>query len=641
MTRAGAGFDPYHKWLGIPPGRDTPTHYQLLGLQPGEADATVIEAAASRQTSFVARFRGGRYDAEAARVLFEIEQARYTLLDPDARRKYEAAVRAKAGRGGRSAGEPLPPRGDGRTVGEESGLAREFGGVMAVIVAGFLVTLAATFYFWDRGGKPTAVAATPAAAAAAEAEVAVAPVADAGPKPADLAIAPDAATPAPEESEPAWISLFDGGSLDGWQPTDFPGAGPVRLEDGACLLGRGENLTGVTWQREPPRGDYELRLEARRVAGGDFFCGLTFPVGGEHCTLIVGGWGGGVVGLSDVDGKDASQNETTRRRSFAMERWYKVRLTVEGRRVKAWIDDAQVVDLDATGKSLSVRREAEPSKPLGVTAWRTAAAVRNIEYRSLSDSATAPSTVKSEPVADVPETARANGVDLPAATDADSEHLFNAMDLTGWRLVVPPTVRDKPDIRDCWTVDAERKVLVGHGSKTYWTHWLETDERFGDFVLSLEWRFPPTGTIDSNGSGIVVRSSGLDRNERNPRGVEIDLRPAHGEEGRMATGGLIAYDVPASNRGGTATPEVRGLVREKPPGPTPAGGWNTCEITCRGDRLTVVINGERVNEGWGLERSPGAICLRSQKSDVEFRNVRIRRLDRGEPPASKASAATS
>ena len=37
--------------------------------------------------------------------------------------------------------------------------------------------------------------------------------------------------------------------------------------------------------------DYELRLEAKRVEGGDFFCGLTFPVGKEYCTLILGGWG--------------------------------------------------------------------------------------------------------------------------------------------------------------------------------------------------------------------------------------------------------------------------------------------------------------------------------------------------------------
>ena len=57
--------------------------------------------------------------------------------------------------------------------------------------------------------------------------------------------------------------------------------------------------------------DYEVTLEAMRVDGNDFFCGMTFPAGKDPCTLIVGGWGGTVVGLSSINGMDASENETT------------------------------------------------------------------------------------------------------------------------------------------------------------------------------------------------------------------------------------------------------------------------------------------------------------------------------------------
>lgn len=60
-----------------------------------------------------------------------------------------------------------------------------------------------------------------------------------------------------------------------------------------------------------PVMNYELSLEAMRVDGSDFFCGLTFPVGSNFCSFIVGGWGGGVVGLSSLNSEDASQNETT------------------------------------------------------------------------------------------------------------------------------------------------------------------------------------------------------------------------------------------------------------------------------------------------------------------------------------------
>ena len=77
------------------------------------------------------------------------------------------------------------------------------------------------------------------------------------------------------------------------------------------MLDFGSSMTGVTYQgKDLPRTDYEIRLEAQRIDGTDFFCGLTFPVHDAHLSLIVGGWGGSLVGLSSLDGKDASRNET-------------------------------------------------------------------------------------------------------------------------------------------------------------------------------------------------------------------------------------------------------------------------------------------------------------------------------------------
>ena len=114
-----------------------------------------------------------------------------------------------------------------------------------------------------------------------------------------------------------WQSLFDGKSLTGWTPTEFGGEGDVYVEDGQLMLDFGSSMTGVTYHgKNVPRGNYELRLEAQRLDGTDFFCGLTFPVGDAHLTLIVGGWGGSLVGLSSLDGKDASDNETRRSMAF-------------------------------------------------------------------------------------------------------------------------------------------------------------------------------------------------------------------------------------------------------------------------------------------------------------------------------------
>ncbi|HXG47947.1 MAG TPA: family 16 glycoside hydrolase, partial [Methylomirabilota bacterium] len=131
-----------------------------------------------------------------------------------------------------------------------------------------------------------------------------------------------------------WTSLFDGRTLRGWVVSDYAGTGLVKVEDGALVLEQGV-MTGVTWTNELPRMNYEISLEAMRVQGSDFFCGLTFPVGEDPCSLIVGGWGGGVVGLSSLDGQDAANNDTTKYLSFETKRWYAIRVRVEPHRIQA------------------------------------------------------------------------------------------------------------------------------------------------------------------------------------------------------------------------------------------------------------------------------------------------------------------
>jgi 3-keto-disaccharide hydrolase len=188
------------------------------------------------------------------------------------------------------------------------------------------------------------------------------------------AVKPDAA--AKEQS------LFDGQSLKGWKPTSFGGEGRVHVESGRLILEMGNNLTGITWDGgELPQMDYEISLEAMKVDGNDFFCGLTFPVADSFCSLIVGGWAGSVVGLSSLDGLDASENDTTRHMVFKQGRWYRIRVRVTPQKIEAWIDDDKVVDADTAGRRVGIRPEMEPSKPLGIATWITTAALRKIEIR--------------------------------------------------------------------------------------------------------------------------------------------------------------------------------------------------------------------------------------------------------------------
>jgi hypothetical protein len=177
--------------------------------------------------------------------------------------------------------------------------------------------------------------------------------------------------------------LFNGKSLDGWEITNFGPQGPVYVSGGNIILGMGDGCTGITWKGKFPLISYRVTLDAKRVAGNDFFCGITFPVDKEFCSLIIGGWGGTTVGLSSINGKDASENETTRLIKFENDHWYNICLTVKENDIKAWIDSTLVVDFKKDRKILSIRPEVELSKPFGIASWRTTAALRNIRMTKI------------------------------------------------------------------------------------------------------------------------------------------------------------------------------------------------------------------------------------------------------------------
>ena len=198
--------------------------------------------------------------------------------------------------------------------------------------------------------------------------------------------APRAAAPAPSAVPDAdgWRSLFDGKTLAGWKESDFSGRGKVSVANGEVTLKSGY-MTGITWGNEADllKMNYELSLDAKRTEGGDFFCGLTFPVSTNPCTLVVGGWGGSLVGLSCLDGEDAANNETTKSKEFKQDCWYHIRVQVRPKKILAWIDDEKLVDVDTTDRRISIRLEMEACVPFGVATWSTTGVLRNFRVRPL------------------------------------------------------------------------------------------------------------------------------------------------------------------------------------------------------------------------------------------------------------------
>ena len=87
-------FDPYHKWLGIPPDQQPANYYRLLGSEEFEADADVIDTAAERQTIYLRTFQTGPNSEWAARLLNEVSAARVCLLDVKNKALYDADLRS-------------------------------------------------------------------------------------------------------------------------------------------------------------------------------------------------------------------------------------------------------------------------------------------------------------------------------------------------------------------------------------------------------------------------------------------------------------------------------------------------------------------------------------------------------------------
>lgn len=218
---------------------------------------------------------------------------------------------------------------------------------------------------------------------AKSAEATPVPTAIPEPEPVAQPVIPEKPKEAPEATESEMI-LFDGKDMGLWVAADYEEGGKVLLKEGMIVIEKGNDMTGVKWTGPLMRMNYELSLEAMRIAGEDFFCGLTFPYGKDPCTLICGGWGGSLVGLSNIDYYDAANNATGTSMSFDNGKWYPIRVRVTPAKIEAWIEGDQMIDFETADHKIGIRYEVTPCKPLGIATWRTTGAVRNIKVVRIS-----------------------------------------------------------------------------------------------------------------------------------------------------------------------------------------------------------------------------------------------------------------
>lgn len=148
--------------------------------------------------------------------------------------------------------------------------------------------------------------------------------------------------------------------------------------DHLLRLAKGDPGTGVNYRGPVPTMNYTIAAEARRIEAQDFFYGLTFPIRDQHASLIIGGWGGGVYGVSNLDGYSAVENETTGYVPFENDRWYQIVLSVQPKRISVELDGKKIIDFETATHQYAVWEEQSSMIPLGIATWDAAAEIRHL-----------------------------------------------------------------------------------------------------------------------------------------------------------------------------------------------------------------------------------------------------------------------
>ena len=185
------------------------------------------------------------------------------------------------------------------------------------------------------------------------------------------------------------VQLVNGRDLTGWKTADlFEGGKVAVLPDGAVECDFGNPMTGIAYTNTPPRMNYELSLQAVRVQGSDFFVALTLPIETNYCTIIIGGWGGGLCGISSVDYLDASENQWSENITLENERWYTLRVRVTPGVLQVFLDETlYTARVEGPPSRFSLRSGSDIDKtgPLGLATYRTKARWRHFTLTPITE----------------------------------------------------------------------------------------------------------------------------------------------------------------------------------------------------------------------------------------------------------------
>jgi hypothetical protein len=199
-------------------------------------------------------------------------------------------------------------------------------------------------------------------------------------------------------------------------------------------------------------------------------------------------------------------------------------------------------------------------------------------------------------------TARAQSDTSPAVTPKEKIELFDGRSLTGWKCVSRDPAADPAAI---WSV---KEGVIHCAGKP--NGYARTVGVYRDYTLHLEWRFPAA----AGNSGAFVHLSGPDKIW--PVCLEVQLKSGDAGSVRV-NGGALVREVDLTAK------DPKNVALRAPGAEKPIGEWNRVEIVCRGETMSVKVNGVLQNEVTGASVSAGAIALQAEGAPVEFRKIAI------------------
>jgi len=394
------------------------------------------------------------------------------------------------------------------------------------------------------------------------------------------------------EAADGWRLLFDGQTSTGWRgfrQEGFPGKG-WEVRDGALVVAGGG---GVDLISEEQFGNFQLDLEFKvtpkansgimfRVTEDQeatWFTGPEFQVLDD--ALFEGGEPNPLHAVGALYDLAEAKNKVVR----VPGAWNRARITVDGWRVIHELNGFEVLSIDLASKMGQGRIFA--SKFADMEGFARAAR-GHIALQDHGDEV----WYRSIKVRDL---------------DEHREHvLFDGRSLDGWSTYL----EDDTDPAEVWSV--VDGVLVCRGTPS---GYIQTDRRFADFVLSLDWRWNPE-TKQAGNSGVLFRKVGPDKIW--PQSIEAQLESEHAGDIWLVDGYYMQTE-PERTKGRR--------TRATHYNENPVGEWNHYVITAEGGNVSLEVNGEVVNKGAAAMDVPGHICLQSEGAEIQFRDIRLTTLE--------------